>query len=107
MSDDRPLVPFKPDDAYGPEEMRRYTYKRWTYSVKQRGLECLMSFEDWWYAWRDHWPDRTRLDLVLARRNDEGPYKLGNVYITSRGQNARDAVAAKRRRREAAEGVTH
>src|SRR5262245_14806950 len=86
-----PTAPYAP----GPkrEEFRwdKYVYKRWAASARRRGIVVELTFEQFMEAWGDHWKHREVNDLVLARRGDTGPYAVGNIYITTRGQNVRDA----------------
>lgn len=62
-------------------------------SAKQRGIQFLMTFEQWWALWAPHWDKRgytTGGNLVMARTGDKGPYAVGNVRITTQGDNARE-----------------
>ena len=62
-------------------------------SARQRGIEFLMTFEEWWGVWSDYFHLRGRgtNGLCMARENDEGPYAVGNVYLTTNLGNLQDA----------------
>lgn len=57
--------------------------------AKKRGLEFLMTrteWVNWWgddYAYRGNKPD----DLNMCRYDDEGPYRIGNIYKASKSEN--------------------
>ena len=70
-------------------------YRRWAASAKHRRIPVKMTYEQWSSVWGDHWQRRELDDLVLARYGDRGAYRMGNVYITTRGDNVRDVVRFK------------
>jgi hypothetical protein len=78
------------EDPPKPGEWARYVYRRWVASVRPRGLEVGLSLELWWAIWAPYCRVRERASLCIARKRDIGGYIYGNVYITTRGQNARD-----------------
>lgn len=84
-------APYVPNAKSAPFDWKKHVYKQWRRSAKQRGIEIALDYEQWSEVWGEHWPNRERCDLVLARFGDTGPYAPGNVYITTRGQNVRDA----------------
>lgn len=65
--------------------------------AKVRGIEWLLTFEEWWAIWQQSgkWPQRGRKgdQYVMARRGDVGPYSTTNVLICLQRQNSRDAHA--------------
>ena len=62
-------------------------------SAKGRGIEFDMTFGEWLNFWGDDIDRRGKGKgcLVMARYNDTGPYKIGNVSKLEYGQNVRDA----------------
>ncbi len=50
-----------------------------------RGVEFLLTFDAWWGIWQKsgHWAKRGSYKgrYCMCRRNDEGAYAKGNVYI--------------------------
>jgi hypothetical protein len=90
------ITEIHPPMACPPELIQRY--KGWKLTARQRGIECQMSMDEWWGAWFPHWGYRKTFDLVMARHGDTGPYVVGNIYFTTRGQNCRDGVLFKRQR---------
>jgi hypothetical protein len=75
-----------------PFDMRNRRYELWRNSVRQRHLEPRLTFEEWWGIWQPHWERREIDQLVMARIGDRGHYEVGNVYITTNGQNVADAA---------------
>ena len=62
--------------------------------AKQRGVEFLLTFEEWRDWWGDDFDSRGRVKggLVMARHGDTGPYALGNIYKTTCEENTRDPI---------------
>lgn len=60
--------------------------------AKQRGVEFLLTFEEWRDWWGDDFDSRGRVKgkLVMGRYNDSGPYALGNIYKTTQEGNSVD-----------------
>ena len=83
------------------EEVRlmRTAYRAHRASAKQRGVEFLITFDEWadWWLEDDRWESRGvgRDELVMARFGDVGPYALGNIYCTTSAQNIADGIANK------------
>jgi len=63
-------------------------------SAKYRGIPFLLNFKEWLDIWNasGKWGERGRHknEYCMARKNDEGPYELGNVYITTCSANGAD-----------------
>lgn len=72
----------------------RFKYNVQKQTTKRRGLEFLLSFEDWWSLWESHWNNRgkSKESLVMCRYGDSGNYELGNVFIGTYSQNSREAA---------------
>tara|TARA_R110000744_G_scaffold89570_1_gene174097 strand:+ start:316 stop:723 length:408 start_codon:yes stop_codon:yes gene_type:complete len=64
-------------------------------NANRRGVEFLLTFEEWWAIWEPHWEGRGRGagDLCMCRTNDEGPYAVGNVRIDTNTNNVKEARA--------------
>jgi hypothetical protein len=77
----------------------RYTQHK--ANARRREVPFLLTFEEWLGVWMasGHWCD-SRTDYHMCRRDDDGPYAVGNVYIGSKAQNCaeRNRVLARRRR---------
>jgi transcriptional regulator with XRE-family HTH domain len=62
-------------------------------SIK-RGIEFKLTFQEWWDWWQfdNRWERRgtRRGCFVMARKNDEGPYSLENIYCATPLQNVQD-----------------
>jgi hypothetical protein len=60
-----------------------------------------LSFEEWWDIWQKsgHWEERGKCkgQYVMSRIGDQGPYKVGNVFIQTNAQNIKDAWLGKKR----------
>lgn len=73
-------------------------------NAKQRGVEFLLTFDEWWGIWEKSgkWKRRGNRNgrYVMCRIHDEGPYAVGNVFIGTFNLNVCDrnrSVAIKRR----------
>jgi predicted DNA-binding protein YlxM (UPF0122 family) len=68
-------------------------------TAKTRGIEFLVSLPEWCRIWRDsgHWHERGRGrgKYVMARYEDKGAYKIGNVEIILSTKNNSDAARYK------------
>lgn len=61
-------------------------------NARHRGIEWVLSFEEWWDIWCEsgRWERRGRSGYVMCRTGDTGPYAVGNVYIDHTSNNCRD-----------------
>lgn len=68
-------------------------YARQKYDAKNRGIEFLLSYEEWINIWETSGKleERSALGYCMCRFNDEGAYHKNNVYIALSSQNTRDA----------------
>lgn len=66
-------------------------YLRHKGHAKKRGVQFLMTFEEWWDIWQTsgRWEQRGhfRGQYVMARYGDAGPYVVGNVRICTCSEN--------------------
>ena len=63
-------------------------------SAQNRGIGWEITLPEWWAIWQEsgRWKERGRgKGYVMARHGDEGPYRVGNVYICTSGQNFSDS----------------
>lgn len=79
------------------EAQRRYArtprgqYQRHRQNAKDRGIEFLLTFDEWWHIWmqsgfweiRGNRPGRCN----MMRYGDCGPYAVGNVHIGTHRAN--------------------
>lgn len=67
--------------------------------ARQRGIEFLLSFEDWLEIWKASGKldqrGRGKSKFVMARFGDVGPYKKSNVSIISAQQNSSEGNTGK------------
>lgn len=60
----------------------------------RRGIPFLMTFDEWWDWWQtdNRWEQRGAGGdrLVMARKRDEGPYHLDNIYCAESRVNVAD-----------------
>lgn len=63
------------------------------HEAKRRGIEFLLTFEEWLTWWGDDLPMRGRSSssLVMARHGDKGPYALWNIKKITTRANALEA----------------
>lgn len=67
----------------------RYAYLDQRHTSKQRGVAFELTFEEFEEFWSEGFParGRGRDDLCMARFGDEGPYQIGNIYVTTNSEN--------------------
>lgn len=68
-------------------------YSSQKYNAKKRGIEFILTYEEWLKIWEDsgHLDERSANGYCMCRFKDEGPYAVGNVYIALASCNKRDA----------------
>jgi hypothetical protein len=78
-------------------------YYQQAYNARQRGISFELTFEQWWGIWERwfHMRGRGKNALCMARQNDEGPYAIGNVYLTTNLGNALDVKPERRKNQNA------
>ena len=74
-----------------------HLYNRQRKDATRRNVSWEITFEEWYDWWGDDIENRGpyKGQLVMARHNDTGPYKLGNISKLEAGQNARDGRTGK------------
>ena len=83
------------------EEIKKAKAKYSTHKAgaKSRNIPFNMTFDEWLTFWLDsgHWHERGNKagQYVMSRKNDIGPYELGNVFIQSQSQNTIDGRIGK------------
>jgi len=79
------------------------------HGAKTRGVEWLMTFDQWWNVWEESgkWKYRGQGGYCMARKGDFGPYSPDNVYICTIAQNMHDAHARRQGRPAADLKVLH
>ena len=75
-------------------DLRNKAYHCQKYDAKRRGIEFLLTFEEWVSWWEmELGPDWMKLRgsklgrFVMARKGDKGPYKVGNIKCVSASEN--------------------
>ena len=75
-------------------------FNRQKNNAKRRGIEWLLTFEEWWKIWEDSgkWLQRGlgRDVYCMSRRKDTGPYSVENVFIQSGTNNRKDSKKYKK-----------
>ena len=76
-------------------------YARQKAMAKIRNIEWHLTFEEWWDIWEQSgkYEQRGRGagKYCMSRKNDIGPYAVGNVYIQTIDDNNREAHKGKPR----------
>lgn len=76
---------------------KKYTNQR--AHAKARGIEFLLSFDEWLAVWTDsgklEYRGRGKNSYVMARHNDVGPYSSDNVSIKTALENASEGNLGK------------
>lgn len=82
------------------EHTPRHKFHRQVHHAKTRGIQWLLTFDEWWAIWQasGKWEMRGRSsgDYVMARRGDVGPYSKENVFICLGSENTKQAWDAGR-----------
>lgn len=63
-------------------------------AINHRKIEWKITFKDWWQVWQESgkWEKRGRgKGYCMSRYGDSGGYEVGNIYITTNGQNSSDS----------------
>ncbi len=81
-----------------------YKFRLHWASAIMRGVEFKLTFHQWLKIWKDsgHFKERGIKSgcYVMGRKNDSGPYEVGNVYITLSAQNVKDGFVFRDAKRE-------
>lgn len=73
----------------GPDEYKHQMYQPWMLARVQarfRGEEYLLSFEEYYDIWKDHWSQRGRASeqFCMTRYDHDGPWHVDNVRLLTR-----------------------
>jgi len=74
-------------------ERAAYNSHRW--NAKKRGIDFLLTFEEWCSVWGDQLKDKE--GLCMCRTGDTGAYEIGNVRIGTRNDNVQEYWDLKRK----------
>lgn len=69
-------------------ELRYNEHKR---NAKRRGIGFYYTLEEWWSEWKSNWNERGSGKKMMCRYKDKGDYILGNCYIGTASNNAKEA----------------
>lgn len=74
-------------------------YSKQKSSARHRGIEFILSFEEWYNIWLNsgywHLRGKGKGTYVMSRIGDTGPYEIGNVFIQSNSDNVSEAKKGK------------
>ena len=90
-------VPIVYSISMNKQEISFAKKKYWAHgsNAKKRNVEFLITFEEWIDIWlkSGHWHERghKRGQYVMSRYGDQGPYKVGNVFIQTCTANHLDS----------------
>jgi len=76
--------------AYRIAHPKRYAFQQQRTKARRRGIEFLLTLEAWIAWWGSDFEFRgTAYDsLQMCRFDDEGPYRIGNIYKASKSENS-------------------
>lgn len=76
---------------WGKTNPEKRAFYRQRSQAKQRGIDFLLTLEEWLEWWGDDLPRRGRGKgkLVMCRHDDVGAYELGNIYKAENADNVR------------------
>lgn len=82
-------------------DQAKAAYRAHKCRAAKRGIEFLLTFEQWWELWEPHWDRRGlgALDMCMCRTHDEGPYAVGNVRIATNKENHHERAMMERIKR--------
>lgn len=71
------------------ENPKRNAYNDQRKNAKRRGIEFLLTFEEWCAMWELQWDNRGCgiNDMQMCRTGDSGPYSVQNCRIDTRRNN--------------------
>lgn len=76
----------------------RAAFKSQRNSAAKRGIQFMLSFDQWWGIWQasGKWEQRGKLEgqYVMARFGDSGPYAIDNVRICTKAENREEYISA-------------
>ena len=80
------------DKEWRKKNPARSAYLSQKSRAKERGVEFLLTFEEWWEMWEPHWERRGRSldDMQMCRTGDTGPYSVENCRIDTCRNNKRE-----------------
>jgi hypothetical protein len=88
-----------------PNFMLITKYKRQKKSAEKRGIEFILTYNDWLAIWMKSGKldkrGRHKGNYVMCRKNDSGPYAVGNVFIATTSDNVKEAHKTKREKIQA------
>ena len=58
--------------------------------AKIRGVEFLLTYDQWWAKWQPHWATRKQDKRIMCRLVEPGPYSVDNAYIGDYRSNRED-----------------
>jgi hypothetical protein len=92
------------NEQYKNEPLFKYHVQK--NGAKRRGIDFLLTFEQWWNFWKDSWNKRGKGKdaLVMCRYGDTGPYSVDNIYMDSYSNNSRLASTIKTQQRDTITG---
>lgn len=79
----------KRNAAYRAKPRGKYVDHR--HHARHRGIDFLLTFEEWWKLWEPFWDKRESTRYVMCRTGDTGPYAVGNVRIDTHRNNVLEA----------------
>ncbi len=83
------------------DEQKKIRNRYWEakHSAKTRGIQFLLTFDEWWNIWNESGKYNQRGckkgQYVMSRKGpDIGPYEIGNVFIQTNSANVSEARIA-------------
>lgn len=75
---------------------KKHKYSCNKLKAKSRGIDFLLTFNEWMKVWQDsgHWQEREK--YCMYRFNNIGAYEIGNVLIMTGKQNIQDKKCCSR-----------
>jgi len=72
----------------------KQSYRNQIRDAVKRGISFELTFNEWYDWWLSHGIDKNihvNHNLCMCRPKDQGSYKLDNIYLGTRSENAKEA----------------
>ena len=82
---------------FDPLREQRQKYDSHKRSAANRGVEFLLTFDEWWEIWEPHYENMGvgKGKMCMCRTLDAGPYAVGNVRIDYNVSNGHEKVVSR------------
>lgn len=78
----------------------REAYQDQKWNARRRGLAFMLTFDEWWELWREHFDARGVCagQMQMCRTRDTGGYTVGNVRVDTMEANQAERIVGNNER---------